>query len=68
MTDHELAAEELMTHTFCRAFGFSAAPSAEEIDRALVAELREYTSLGTLTLNCAACDKVIVCAEQYATG
>ncbi len=59
MTDHELAAEELMTHAFCRAFGGSAAPSAEEIDQALVNELREYISLGTLTLNCAPCDKVM---------
>jgi len=59
MTDHELAAEELMTHTFCRAFGSSVVPSAEQIDQALVAELREYTPLGTLTLNCAPCNKVM---------
>ena len=59
MTDHELAAEELMTHTFCRAFDSAATPSAEEIDRALIAELREYMSLGKLTLNCAPAEKVL---------
>lgn len=59
MTDNELAAEELMTHAFCRAFGRADAPSAEEIDRSLIAELREYIPLGTLTLDCAPCDKVL---------
>ena len=59
MTDHELAAEELMTHTFCRAFGGAAAPSAEEIDRALIAELRQYMPLGRLTLDCAPAEKVL---------
>ncbi|MGC2108851.1 MAG: sigma-70 family RNA polymerase sigma factor [Candidatus Korobacteraceae bacterium] len=59
MTDHELAAEELMTHTFCRAFGRSDTPSAEEIDRALIAELRQYMVLGTLTLDCAPCERVL---------
>ncbi|MGB8889391.1 MAG: sigma-70 family RNA polymerase sigma factor [Candidatus Korobacteraceae bacterium] len=59
MTDNELAAEELMTHTFCRAFGSASAPSAEEIDRALIAELREYAPLGTLTLNCLPSQKVL---------
>lgn len=59
MTDNELAAEELMTHTFCRAFGRSGAASAEAIDRALIAELRQYMPLGTLTLECAPCHKVL---------
>ncbi len=59
MTDHELAAEELMTHTFCRAFGSADAPSAEEIDRALISELREYMPLGALTLDCASCHEVL---------
>jgi DNA-directed RNA polymerase specialized sigma24 family protein len=59
MTDHELAAEELMTHTFCRAFARTDAASVEDIDRALIAELREYLPLGTLTLRCAPCTTVL---------
>jgi RNA polymerase sigma-70 factor (ECF subfamily) len=59
MTDNELAAEELMTRTFCRAFGRTGAASAEEIDRALIAELRQDMPLGTLTLECAPCHKVL---------
>lgn len=59
MTDNELAAEELMTQTFCRAFAASPEPTADEIDLALIAELREYMPLGTLTLSCAPCDRVL---------
>ena len=59
MTDHELAAEQLMTQTFCRAFASSQAPTADEIDRALISELREYISLGPLTLDCAPSDRVL---------
>ncbi len=53
MTDNELEAEELMTQTFCRAFAKGDSPTAEEIDRCLISELRDYMPLGTLTLNCA---------------
>ena len=59
MTDNELVAEELMMDTFCRAFLAGDRPTAEEIDRALVAELRSCMPLGILTLNCAPCDKVL---------
>ena len=59
MTDHELAAEELMTQTFCRAFATSQEPTADEIDRALISELRQYMSLGALTLQCAPCDRAL---------
>jgi RNA polymerase sigma-70 factor, ECF subfamily len=59
MTDHELAAEELMTQTFCRAFATVAEPTADDIDRALIAELRQYMTLGALTLNCAPCERVL---------
>ena len=52
MTDNEWAAAELMTHTFCRAF-------AKEIDRCLISDLREYMPLGTLTLDCAPCERVL---------
>jgi DNA-directed RNA polymerase specialized sigma24 family protein len=59
MTDNELDAAQLMTHTFCRAFARAHIPTAEEIDRCLISELREYMPLGTLTLNCAACERVL---------
>jgi DNA-directed RNA polymerase specialized sigma24 family protein len=48
-----------MTQTFCRAFAASAEPTAAEIDRALISVLREYMPLGALTLQCAACDRVL---------
>ncbi len=59
MTDNELDAAEFMTQTFCRAFAKSDAPTAEEIDRCLINELREYMPLGTLTLNCAPCERAL---------
>jgi RNA polymerase sigma-70 factor (ECF subfamily) len=59
MTDNELAAEELMLQSFRRAFLGDEAPSADDIDGALIAELREYMPLGTLTLDCAPCDRVL---------
>jgi RNA polymerase sigma-70 factor (ECF subfamily) len=59
MTDNELDAAELMTQTFCRAFAKAGNPTAEEIDRCLISELREYMPLGTVTLNCAPCERVL---------
>lgn len=51
MTDNELAAEELSTNTFLRAFAVSDEPVADQIDRAFLAEVREFTSIGALSLN-----------------
>jgi RNA polymerase sigma-70 factor, ECF subfamily len=59
MTDNELVAEELMTHAFCSAFAGNAQPTADDIDRALIAELRTCFDLQTLTLNCAPCERVL---------
>ena len=59
MTDNELAAEELMTNTFCRIFAENVSPAPEEIDHALIAELRQQMPLGELTLNCSPCQKVL---------
>ncbi len=59
MTGNEVAAEEVMVSTFCRAFATSAAPDAEGIDRALITELRELTPIGVLTLASAACTQVV---------
>lgn len=58
MTDNELLAEELMERTFNRAFAFGRVPSAEDVDSAFIAELREMTPVGELTLNCATCTQV----------
>src|SRR6476660_5101274 len=51
MTDNELTAEQLSTNTFLRAFASSAEPKTEHIDQAFLAEIRELTTIGTLTLN-----------------
>jgi RNA polymerase sigma-70 factor, ECF subfamily len=59
MTDNELAAEELMTRAFCQAFACCETPTAGDVDRALVAELRLSFDLGALTLDCAPCDRVL---------
>lgn len=59
MTDSELAAEELMTRVFCRAFEDTKTPGADDIDRALLAELRLSFDLGVLTLDCAPCERVL---------
>jgi RNA polymerase sigma-70 factor, ECF subfamily len=55
MTDNELTAEELSTNVFLRAFACNGSPTAEQIDYAFLAEVRETTPLGTLTLNNSAC-------------
>ncbi len=58
MTDNEVAAQELMVHTFCRAFAASPEPCSESIDRALLTELREWMPVGPLTLECSAASEV----------
>ncbi len=51
MTDNELAAEELMHLSFCRAFAFRTDPTPENLDQALITELREQMPIGVLTLD-----------------
>ena len=51
MTDNELTAEELSSNTFLRAFAAADEPAREQIDRAFLAEIREFTPVGVLTLN-----------------
>jgi RNA polymerase sigma-70 factor (ECF subfamily) len=55
MTDNELAAEELMRLTFCRGFAYCTEPTPEELDRALITELRDQMPLGALTLDEGTC-------------
>lgn len=50
MTHSEPEAEELMGETFCRAFRAFKKPTAEQLDRALVSELRTTRPIGPLTL------------------
>ncbi len=52
MTDHEIAAEELMANTFIRVFAANPDPDGEAVDRALLSEIRELMPVGTLTLEC----------------
>lgn len=52
MSNNELQAEELLEATFTRAFAEYGAPTQDQIDRALLAELREDHLIGMLTLQC----------------
>jgi RNA polymerase sigma-70 factor (ECF subfamily) len=52
MTGSELAAEDLMADVFRAALSRHAAASAQEVDRALVDELREVFDIPVLTLHC----------------
>jgi DNA-directed RNA polymerase specialized sigma24 family protein len=54
MTDNEITAEQLSSNVFLRAFASSANPRAEQIDLAFLAEVREITPVGTLSLDCTA--------------
>ncbi len=51
ITDNELAADQLTARTFLRAFAVVKVPRTEQIDEAFLAEVREATPLGALTLN-----------------
>ena len=59
MTDNEIAAEELMSNVFYRAFASSSQPTPEALDRALITEVRELMPLGALTLQCQTCEQVL---------
>lgn len=54
MTDNELTAEQLSSNVFLRAFAASANPGAEQLDQAFLAEIREITPVGSLSLSCTA--------------
>lgn len=59
MTNSELEAEELLEATFVRAFAEADAPTEEQIDNALIAQLREEHMLGILTLNSAGAHEIL---------
>jgi RNA polymerase sigma-70 factor (ECF subfamily) len=59
MTGNELQAEEVLEQTFTRAFLQAELPTEEMLDRALLAEIREFSPLGTLTLDHQPCAEVL---------
>lgn len=59
VTDNELAAEELMTNAFYRAFVKSATPDSEAVDRAFITEVRELMPVGVLTLESETCNEIL---------
>ena len=52
MTDHEQMAEQIAANTFLRAFASGRSPSPEQIDQALLAEVRDVVAVEGLTLRC----------------
>ncbi len=50
ITDNEMVAEQLATNTFLRAFAGTDRPRTEQIDEAFLAEVREFTPVGVMTL------------------
>jgi DNA-directed RNA polymerase specialized sigma24 family protein len=59
MTDSEPKAEQLLEATFVRAFAENELPTEEQIDEALIAQLREEHMIGILSLNCADATEVL---------
>lgn len=51
ITDNELAADQLAANTFLRAFAGVRPPETQQIDAAFLAEVRQLTPLGCLTLH-----------------
>jgi RNA polymerase sigma-70 factor (ECF subfamily) len=59
MTGSELQAEQVLEATFVRVFAETENPTEEQIDNALIAQLREEHEIGTLTLKCADATEVL---------
>ncbi len=64
MTGSELQAEQVLEETFVRAFARTDSPTEEQIDAALLAELRREYAIGELTLACAEATKVLNIREN----
>jgi DNA-directed RNA polymerase specialized sigma24 family protein len=58
VTGSEMAAEDLMVETFAAAFAETAVPSADDVDQALLKQLRKEFRLPVFTLHCAPCIEV----------
>jgi RNA polymerase sigma-70 factor (ECF subfamily) len=59
MTDSEPEAQEIQESTFSRAFAYHAEPTSEQIDRALLNELRERMTIGYLSLQVETCSEIL---------
>lgn len=58
MTGSEMSAESLMVETFRQAFAETSSPTCDEIDSALVQQLRTEFQLPLFTLACSPCTEV----------
>jgi len=54
LTDNELAAEQLVSNTFLRAFEALEKPNTDHVDHAFLAEMRELMPIGMLSLTAVA--------------
>ena len=59
MTDSEPEAQEIQEFAFARAFAYHPDPTPEEIDRALLNELRERMTIGYLSLQAETCSEIL---------
>jgi RNA polymerase sigma-70 factor (ECF subfamily) len=59
MTDSEPEAQEIQESAFARAFKYHEEPTSEEIDRALLNELRERMTIGYLSLQAEPCTEIL---------
>ncbi|HVP65245.1 MAG TPA: sigma-70 family RNA polymerase sigma factor [candidate division Zixibacteria bacterium] len=59
MTDSEPEAQDIQERAFARAFAYHTEPSSEQIDRALLNELRERMTLGYLSLQVETCSEIL---------
>ncbi|HEX8925301.1 MAG TPA: sigma-70 family RNA polymerase sigma factor [Terriglobales bacterium] len=59
MTDSEPEAQEIQEGAFARAFTYHTEPTPEQIDRALLNELRERMTIGYLSLQAEPCSEIL---------
>jgi RNA polymerase sigma-70 factor (ECF subfamily) len=59
MTDSEPEAQEIQQLAFAHVFAYHSEPTSEEIDRALINELRERMTLGYLSLEAETCSEIL---------
>ncbi|HUO59318.1 MAG TPA: sigma-70 family RNA polymerase sigma factor [Candidatus Acidoferrales bacterium] len=59
MTDSEVEAQDVQENAFVRAFAYHTEPTPEEIDRALLNELRERMAIGYMSLQTSQCSEVL---------
>lgn len=60
MTDNEMAAEQICSSVFERAFSKESNPSGETVDRLLLSEIRDLMPIGVLRLNLEATSNAVL--------